>query len=421
MTDAIIIGGGAAGCFAAVHAARFGKSVVLFEKNERLGRKLRITGKGRCNVTNNSSAEEHMKNIPVNPRFMYSAFSACDSSDVMSFFEELGVPLKTERGNRVFPVSDRASDVTSALARRLRELHVKVELNQGVRELWLEDGVLKGVILAQGGNERGKKDSYIAADAVIVATGGLSYPTTGSTGDGYRFAEAAGHKVTELSPALVPFETEEDVKELQGLSLRNVEAAVLNGKKEVYREFGEMLFTHYGVSGPVLLSASSYAAKKLKKGPLTLVIDLKPALSMEQLDARILRDFEAEKNKQFKNALNHLYPSKLIPVIIRRSGVEPDKQVNAVTKEERRRLAEVTKHFTLTLTGLRGFNEAIITQGGVTVKEVNPSTMESKKLPGLYFAGEVLDLDAVTGGYNLQIAWSTGVLAGRSAAENHEL
>ena len=329
------------------------------------------------------------------------------------FLEANGCHVKVERGNRVFPVSDRASDVTSAFARRLRELRVKVELNQGVRELWLENGVLKGVILAQGGNERGKKDSYIAADAVIVATGGLSYPTTGSTGDGYRFAEAAGHKVTELSPALVPFETKEDVKELQGLSLRNVEAAVLNGKKEVYREFGEMLFTHYGVSGPVLLSASSYAAKKLKKGPLTLMIDLKPALSMEQLDARILRDFEAEKNKQFKNALNHLYPSKLISVIIRRSGIEPDKQVNAVTREERRRLAEVT--------GLRGFNEAISTPGGVTVKEVNPSTMESKKLPGLYFAGEVLDLDAVTGGYNLQIAWSTGVLAGRSAAENHEL
>ena len=274
------------------------------------------------------------------------------------------------------------------------------------------------MILAQGGNERGKKGSYIAADAVIVATGGLSYPTTGSTGDGYRFAEAAGHKVTELSPALVPFETKEDVKELQGLSLRNVEAAILNGKKEVYREFGEMLFTHYGVSGPVLLSASSYAAKKLKKGPLTLMLDLKPALSEEQLDHRVLREFEenfeSEKNKQFKNALNHLYPSKLIPVIIRRSGIEPDKQVNAVTKEERRRLAEVTKHFTLTLTGLRGFNEAIITQGGVTVKEVNPSTMESKKLPGLYFAGEILDVDAYTGGFNLQIAWSTGYVAGNA-------
>ena len=419
MKKIIVIGGGAAGMAAAIAAAENGCAVTIYEKNEKLGKKIYITGKGRCNVTNDCDMEGLFDSVVTNSRFLYSAFYGFSNQDVKDFLEANGCHVKVERGNRVFPVSDRASDVTSAFARRLRELRVKVELNQGVRELWLEDGVLKGVILAQGGNERGKKDSYIAADAVIVATGGLSYPTTGSTGDGYRFAEAAGHKVTELSPALVPCETKEDVKELQGLSLRNVEAAVLNGKKEVYREFGEMLFTHYGVSGPVLLSASSYAAKKLKKGPLTL-IDLKPALSMEQLDARILRDFEAEKNKQFKNALNHLYPSKLIPVIIRRSGIEPDKQVNAVTKEERRRLTEVTKHFTLTLTGLRGFNEAIITQGGVTVKEVNPSTMESKKLPGLYFAGEVLDLDAVTGGYNLQIAWSTGMLAGRSAAENHE-
>ena len=406
MKKIIVIGGGAAGMAAAIAAAENGCAVTIYEKNEKLGKKIYITGKGRCNVTNDCDMEGLFDSVVTNSRFLYSAFYGFTNQDMKDFLEANGCHVKV---------------VTSALARRLRELRVKVELNQGVRELWLEDGVLKGVILAQGGNERGKKDSYIAADAVIVATGGLSYPTTGSTGDGYRFAEAAGHKVTELSPALVPFETKEDVKELQGLSLRNVEAAVLNGKKEVYREFGEMLFTHYGVSGPVLLSASSYAAKKLKKAPLTLMIDLKPALSMEQLDARILRDFEAEKNKQFKNALNHLYPSKLIPVIIRRSGIEPDKQVNAVTKEERRRLAEVTKHFTLTLTGLRGFNEAIITQGGVTVKEVNPSTMESKKLPGLYFAGEVLDLDAVTGGYNLQIAWSTGVLAGRSAAENHEL
>lgn len=417
MKKIIVIGGGAAGMAAAIAAAENGCTVTIYEKNEKLGKKIYITGKGRCNVTNDCDMDGLFDSVVTNSRFLYSAFYGFTNQDMKDFLEANGCHVKVERGNRVFPVSDRASDVTSALARRLRELHVKIELNQGVKELWLEDGVLKGVILAQGGNERGKKDSYIAADAVIVATGGLSYPTTGSTGDGYRFAEAAGHKVTELSPALVPFETEEDVKELQGLALRNVEAAVLNGKKEVYREFGEMLFTHYGVSGPVLLSASSYAAKKLKKGPLTLTIDLKPALTMEQLDARILRDFETEKNKQFKNALNHLYPSKLIPVMIRRSGIEPDKQVNAVTKEERRRLAEVTKHFTLTLTGLRGFNEAIITQGGVTVKEVNPSTMESKKLPGLYFAGEVLDLDAVTGGYNLQIAWSTGVLAGRSVAE----
>lgn len=413
MKKIIVIGGGAAGMAAAIAAAENGCAVTIYEKNEKLGKKIYITGKGRCNVTNDCDMDGLFDSVVTNSRFLYSAFYGFTNQDMKDFLEANGCHVKVERGNRVFPVSDRASDVTSALARRLRELHVKVELNQGVKELWLEDGALRGVALSKGGG----KDSYIAADAVIVATGGLSYPTTGSTGDGYRFAEAAGHKVTELSPALVPFETEEDVKELQGLALRNVEAAVLNGKKEVYREFGEMLFTHYGVSGPVLLSASSYAAKKLKKGPLTLTIDLKPALTMEQLDARILRDFETEKNKQFKNALNHLYPSKLIPVMIRRSGIEPDKQVNAVTKEERRRLAEVTKHFTLTLTGLRGFNEAIITQGGVTVKEVNPSTMESKKLPGLYFAGEVLDLDAVTGGYNLQIAWSTGVLAGRSAAE----
>ena len=274
--------------------------------------------------------------------------------------------------------------------------------------------MLKGVILAQGGNERGKKDSYIAADAVIVATGGLSYPTTGSTGDGYRFAEAAGHKVTELSPALVPFETKEDVKELQGLSLRNVEAAVLNGKKEVYREFGEMLFTHYGVSGPVLLSASSYAAKKLKKGPLTLMLDLKPALSMEQLDARILRDFEAEKNKQFKNALDHLFPAKLIPVMIELSGISPEKKVNEISREERKAFGMLIKALPMTVTGTRSFAEAIITQGGISVKDINPSTMESRMVKHLYFAGEVLDLDAMTGGFNLQIAWSTGHLAGDS-------
>ena len=408
-----VIGGGAAGMMAAYAAAKSGAQVTLYEKNEKLGKKIYITGKGRCNVTNDCSRDVFFDQVVTNPKFLYSAFETFDNQAVMQLLEQAGCPLKTERGNRVFPVSDHSSDVIRALERLLQREGVKVHLCSSVKRVLEEDGQAVGLELSDG--------KRIQADSVIVATGGLSYPTTGSTGDGYRFAKAAGHKVTELSPALVPFETKEDVKELQGLSLRNVEAAVLNGKKEVYREFGEMLFTHDGVSGPVLLSASSYAAKKLKKAPLTLMIDLKPALSMEQLDARILRDFEAEKNKQFKNALNHLYPSKLIPVIIRRSGIEPDKQVNAVTREERRRLAEVTKHFTLTLTGLRGFNEAIITQGGVTVKEVNPSTMESKKLPGLYFAGEVLDLDAVTGGYNLQIAWSTGVLAGRSAAENHEL
>ncbi len=398
---------------AAIAAAENGCAVTIYEKNEKLGKKIYITGKGRCNVTNDCDMEGLFDSVVTNSRFLYSAFYGFTNQDMKNLLEENGCHLKVERGNRVFPVSDRASDVTAALAGRLRKLAVKIQLNHTVSGLWHDDEGLKGVILAKGE----KNSRFEAADAVIIATGGLSYPTTGSTGDGYRFAQEAGHKITEISPALVPFETNEDVKELQGLSLKNIRASVLDGKKEVYSEFGEMLFTHYGVSGPVLLSASSYAAKKLKKGPLTLALDLKPALSVEQLDARILRDFEAEKNKQFKNALNHLYPSKLIPVMIRRSGIDPEKQVNVVTREERKRLSDVTKNFTLTLTGLRGFNEAIITQGGVTVKEINPSTMESKILPGLYFAGEVLDLDAVTGGYNLQIAWSTGMLAGRSAAQ----
>lgn len=398
---------------AAIAAAEGGSIVTIYEKNEKLGKKIYITGKGRCNVTNDCDMEGLFDSVVTNSRFLYSAFYGFTNQDIKDLLEKNGCRLKVERGNRVFPISDRASDVTAALSRKLRELHVKIELNQSVKDLWIEDGILKGIVLSKNGG----KDCKINSDAVIIATGGLSYPSTGSTGDGYLFAKEAGHKITELSPALVPFETEEDVKELQGLSLKNIKVSVTDGKKEIYSEFGEMLFTHYGVSGPVLLSASSYAAKKLKKGSLNLFIDLKPALSMEQLDARILRDFEAEKNKQFKNALNHLYPSKLIQVMIRRSGIDPDKKVNVVTKEERRRLAEETKNFALTLRGLRGFNEAIVTQGGVNVKEVNPSTMESKKLTGLYFAGEVLDLDAVTGGYNLQIAWSTGMLAGRSAAE----
>lgn len=406
----IVIGGGAAGMAAAVAAASCGCDVSILEKNEKLGKKIYITGKGRCNVTNDCDMDRLFESVVTNSRFLYSAFYGFTNRDVMEFLEKAGCRLKTERGGRVFPVSDKASDVTAALTRRLREMEVEIRLREGVESLWLEDGRIRGVIL----EHRRKKEE---ADAVIVATGGLSYPTTGSTGDGYRFAREAGHGVTEVSPALVPFETAEDeVKELQGLALKNVEASVSDGKRELYREFGEMLFTHFGVSGPVLLSASSYAAKQLKKKTLTLSIDLKPALTAEQLDARILRDFEAAKNKQLQNALNQLLPSRLIPVIIRRSGISPEKKVNEITREERHGLCGALKHFTLTLTGLRGFNEAIITQGGVQVKEVNPSTMESKKVKGLYFAGEVLDLDAVTGGFNLQIAWSTGVLAGRSAA-----
>lgn len=411
MKHVTVIGGGAAGMMAAAAAAKKGCRVTVFEKNEKLGKKIYITGKGRCNVTNDCDMETLFDCVVTNKRFLYSAFYSFTNRDMMELLEKAGCPLKTERGGRVFPQSDKSSDVISALSRTLRELGVEVCLREPVKELIVEDGICRGVTLERQGKRA-------ESDAVIVAAGGLSYPTTGSDGAGYGFARAAGHKVTELSPALVPFTTEETVvKELQGLALKNIEVSVHRGKKEIYREFGEMLFTHFGVSGPVLLSASSYAAKELKKGNLTLDIDLKPALSPEQLDARILRDFEETKNKQFKNSLNRLLPAKLIPVIIERSGIAPDKQVNEITREERKRLGEAVKQFRLTLNGLRGFNEAIITQGGVQVKEINPSTMESKKVRGLYFAGEVLDLDAVTGGFNLQIAWSTGYLAGESAAE----
>ena len=396
---------------AAYAAAKRGQTVRLYEKNEKLGKKIYITGKGRCNLTNGCEVEDLFANVVTNGKFLYSAFYGLTNRDVMELFEEWGCRLKVERGNRVFPVSDKSSDVIAAIAGAIRKAGVEIHLNEEVSSLELRDGRCVGVRM------KGQKRP-VEADAVIVATGGLSYPTTGSTGDGYRFAAEAGLAVTECLPALVPFEVlEDDPKELQGLALKNIEATVYNGKKVLYREFGEMLFTHFGVSGPVLLSASSYAAKALKKGTLSLSIDLKPALSGEQLDARILRDFEEAKNKQFKNALNHLYPLKMIPVIIARSGISPEKRVNEITREERQSLVRATKDFRLTLTGLRGYNEAIITQGGVSVKEIDPSTMESKKVPDLYFAGEVLDLDAVTGGFNLQIAWATGYAAGMSAGE----
>lgn len=408
MSRVVIIGGGAAGMMAGIAAAGAGHQVHIFEKNEKLGKKVYITGKGRCNLTNACDTEELFGNVVHNPKFLYSSFYGFTNFDIMDFMEQNGCPVKTERGNRVFPVSDKSSDVIRALSTRLRDLGVEVSLHEEVSELVADDGHVTGIRLKKGGR-------LVPADAVIVATGGLSYPTTGSTGDGYRFAENHGHTVTELSPALVPFEVREPVvKELQGLSLRNIEARILKGKKVLYEEFGEMLFTHFGVSGPVLLSASSFVAAQLKKEPLTLSIDLKPALSQEQLDARILRDFEEMKNKQYKNALVHLLPSKLMPVIVERSGILPDKKVNEITREERSRIVDAIKDFRLTLTGLRDYKEAIITQGGVSVREVNPSTMESRLVGGLYFAGEVLDLDAVTGGFNLQIAWSTGYLAGSS-------
>ena len=411
MGKVVIIGGGAAGMAAGIAAAGRGHEVHIYEKNEKLGKKIYITGKGRCNVTNACDMETLFQSVVTNSKFLYSSFYGFNNYDVMDLVEAAGCPLKTERGGRVFPVSDKSSDIISAFSRKLKDLGVQVHLHEEIKELIVEDGICCGIVLK-------KNREKVSADAVIVCTGGLSYPTTGSTGDGYRFAKAAGHTITELSPALVPFETRETVvKDLQGLALKNVEAAILKGNKELYREFGEMLFTHFGVSGPVLLSASSYVAKELKKGPLVLSIDLKPALTEEQLDARILREFEGTINKRFKNALTHLYPAKMIPVMIERSGIAPEKKVIEVTRQERQPLIDVTKHLCLTLTGLRDYKEAIITQGGVAVKEINPKTLESRLVKHLYFAGEVLDVDAVTGGFNLQAAWSTGWAAGSYACE----
>lgn len=408
MSNVIVVGGGAAGMMAAVFAARNGQNVQLLEKNEKLGKKLFITGKGRCNITNAADIEDLFTAVTSNPKFLYSGFYSFTNQQVIDFFEELGVKTKVERGERVFPVSDHSSDVIAAFSRELKSLGVSVSLHTEVKELLCKQDKVCEVLLTNG-----KK---MKADAVIVATGGISYPSTGSTGDGYRFARETGHRVTELLPSLVPMEVRQwYAKELQGLSLRNIEIRITDGKKKLYEEFGEMLFTHYGVTGPVILSASSVVGKTLRKKELTLHIDLKPALSEEQLDKRILREFDANHNKQYKNSIDSLFPAKLKPVMIELSEIEPEKKVNEITKEERQRLVHLIKDFTMTLTGLRGYNEAIITKGGVSVKEIDPGTMESKIIKGLYFAGEVLDLDAVTGGYNLQIAWSTGYLAGINA------
>lgn len=417
MSKVLVVGGGAAGMFAAIAAAKNGHQTELFEKNEKLGKKIYITGKGRCNLTNACEMEELFESVCSNRKFLYSAFYGFTNQDTIDFFENCGMQTKTERGNRVFPVSDHSSDVIAALAGELRRQGVKVHLNTAVESIltdWEEEENVPGKIPA--GKIRGiilKDHTRVLADAVIVATGGLSYASTGSTGDGYRFAKENGHTVTELSPSLVPMNVlEKDVMQMQGLSLRNVRVGLYDGKKKLYEEQGEMMFTHFGVTGPLILSASSRVPKKQKSQYLSLKIDLKPALSAEQLDARILREFEANKNKQFKNILGTLYPAKMIPIIIERSGISPEKTIHDISREERQTLLNLTKEFQITITGLRGYNEAIITRGGVSVKEIQPGTMESKKVSGLYFAGEVLDLDAVTGGYNLQIAWSTGYAAG---------
>lgn len=440
----IVVGGGAAGMMAAIAAAAGGAEVSLIEQNEKLGKKLFLTGKGRCNVTNAGDAEDFFANVCTNAKFLYSAFYGYDNQAVMDLLERAGCPLKVERGGRVFPASDHSSDVTAALKRELSRLGVRALYHKKVVEiLTRRDESAQGnrcqpdnccqqprtecsgrqaKSLGQGRHFAGVRlsdGSVLEADKGILCTGGLSYPATGATGDGLRFAEALGHRFVEARPALVPLTVKESwCGELMGLSLKNVSLRMLDGERELYHGFGEMLFTHFGVSGPLALSASSFYGRRRADGgnEVRLLIDLKPALDEETLDLRLLRDFEEHRNKQFCNALGGLFPAKLIPVMIRLSGILPDKKVNGITREERRGFLEKIKALPLTVTGTRPFEEAIITQGGVSVKDVNPSTMESKLVKGLYFAGEVLDLDAMTGGYNLQIAWSTGYLAGESAA-----
>ena len=409
MSKVLIVGGGASGMAASIFAARNRHEVHLFEKNEKLGKKLFITGKGRCNLTNACEAEDFFPAVLRNRKFMYSSFYSFTNQDVITFFNELGVKTKIERGGRVFPVSDHSSDIIRALEGEMLRTGVNIHLYSEVKKIVSEKEkqIFRYIELKDG--------EKIYGDACVAATGGLSYETTGSTGDGHRFARQLGHNVTELLPALVPLTVREDwVPILQGLSLRNVTAGFYDGRKKLCEDFGEMLFTHYGVSGPIILSASSVIGDKLQKKELTLKVDLKPALTEEQLDHRILRDFEENKNKQFKNSLGKLFPSKLIPVMIYLGGIDAEKKVNEVSREERRRFVSLTKNLEMTVTGLRGFQEAIITRGGVDVKEIDPGTMESRLIRNLYFIGEILDLDAVTGGFNLQIAWSTAYMAGNA-------
>lgn len=402
--DVLVIGGGAAGLMCSLSSAERGLDTVLLEPNAKLGRKLRITGKGRCNVTNNCEIRDVLSNIPGDGRFLYSSLNAFPPSKVMEFFESRGLPLKTERGNRVFPQSDNANDVADLLVEQCGQAGVRV-----IHEKATE-------ILAEGGRASGAKtgSGIIRAHSVVICTGGLSYPLTGSTGDGYRFAAKAGLNVTKLQPSLVPLECgEEYCRELQGLSLRNVTLSLFENGKLAFKELGEMLFTHFGVSGPLVLTASS-RIRAPESSVYTLEIDLKPALDEKKLDARILRDFEKYSNREFKNSLIDLVPSSLAPVLVSLTGIEGNIKTNSVTREQRKRLLRLLKAFPLSITGKRPAEEAIVTSGGVDTKEINPRTMESKKVPGLYFAGEVLDLDAYTGGYNLQIAWSTGRAAGRA-------
>ncbi len=443
MAEIVIVGGGAAGMMAAIAASDTRHRVVLIEKNEKLGKKLFITGKGRCNVTNACETVDFFHNVMEHEKFLYSAIYGFDNHAVMDFFEHAGCPLKIERGQRVFPKSDHSSDIIKALEQKLKEKNVEIFLNTEVKQI-------KTVFLEETSDYKtdkkkvsSKKKTYttkvseivvyhrktgqkteIHAEQLILATGGCSYILTGSTGDGYRFAKECGHSIIPTMPALVPFTIEEAwCHQLQGLSLKNVQATVEMNGKQIYSDFGELLFTHYGVSGPLILSASSHYVHKTCKEKdscqkAKLFIDLKPALTKEQLDKRILREFDENKNKQFKNVINSLFPAKLISIMPMLANIDPDKKVNEITKAQRQHFVQTIKHMELTITGLRDYDEAVVTKGGVATNEVSPSTMESKFVQGLYFAGEVLDLDALTGGFNLQIAWSTGYLAGKSASNS---
>lgn len=408
----IVVGGGPAGMMAAIRAREEGNEVILIEKMDSLGKKLRITGKGRCNITNAVDMADFMQEIPSNARFLYGAFQKFTNQDMLDWLHQEGLPTKVERGNRVFPVSDKAQDVLNVFQKKLKKLGVKILYQTEVEKLWLQQGEIKGI--------QTKTGEKMEAQKVILATGGKSYPTTGSTGDGYRLAKQAGHTITTIKPSLVPFNIyESDIcKQLQGLSLKNVKIKIVDQKKVIYEDFGEMLFTHFGISGPIILSASAVLLhyydleNRLKEKKIQICIDLKPALDREKLDARILRDFIEFKNKQFQNSLEKLLPHKMIPVIVELSAISPEKKVNEITKIERKRLVELCKNLTLTIQGFRDIAEAIVTAGGVCVKEINPKTLESKKVKGLFFAGELIDVDAYTGGFNLQIAYSTGYVAG---------
>lgn len=413
----IVIGGGPAGMIAAVTTAEQGNSVTILEKMEDLGKKLLITGKGRCNITSSISIDEFIKNVPGNGKFLYSCLNNFTNEDILNILKEEGLQTKVERGNRVFPITDKSQDVLQALLNRLKKLKVKIEVGANVKEILTEQDIVSGVKYIQGGKEK-----ILKADKVILATGGKSYSATGSTGDGYELAKKVGHTVTEIKPSLVPISTKgkdlEICRRMQGLSLKNVAIKIKDAKnnKIIYEDFGEMIFTHFGVSGPVILSGSAhllrYKKEDIRQGNIKLIIDLKPALDVQKLDDRILRDFSLEKNKIFKNSLDNLLPQKMISTVIELSGIDQNKKVNEITREERVRLVQLLKNFEITLHDFRPIEEAIITAGGISIKEINPKTMESKLIKGLYFAGEIIDVDAYTGGFNLQIAYSTGYTAG---------